>query len=114
VVLLYDNATGELVSYNLSEFGTTDVAPLPMWVDDTIIITAIAVLIVMVSVRAVQRHRDRKKAEAGKAELEKETERRKDGEKEDARTKPKPSRETYMSNHRTFRKLPYLSLILEE
>lgn len=68
--VLYDNATGELVSYNASEFLTTDTAPLPAWLVDLVGIVLIAAAIGAFVTFRWRIHRDKIKAQARKARRE--------------------------------------------
>jgi hypothetical protein len=83
MALLYDNATGELVSVNTTEFNVTDNAPPPVWVSYLLIVFFSVIFIVGV-IGAVRRIIiDRKKAQAKKMKrAEKEANKGKKEEKE--------------------------------
>jgi hypothetical protein len=65
--LLYDNATGQLVSVNSTEFTATDIAPLAAWIVDLLVILVAGMFIFAVVVSVRRYIKDRKKAQARKA-----------------------------------------------
>ena len=83
ITVLYDNATGQLVSVNTSEFTTTDIAPPPAWETDLLFVFFFVVVIVT-AIAVVRKARiDRKKAqERKKKRAERKAEKEKKGEKE--------------------------------